>query len=434
MSLLDIIKNLFNNNKINTHVYCEDLHKIKGETTPLSVVLTDKNGNLLANKPVDIEINNVKYTRTTDENGIARLNINLNIGSYPVGVSFKGDDEYNKSTGYCRVFVTPKITVNNLNMKYSDGSKFTAKLTDINDNPLSGVNVSFKVNGASYTRATNNEGIASLNINLNPGDYNILTYAVDAVNSTIHIDKCATRMEGTDINKTFSEKVAYQCAVYDVNNNRVPGVVNITVNGKTYPRTPDAEGLYKLNINLNPGTYTIKAEFSEDSIHESCSVVNKIIVKNDPAPAPEPQKSRSEKILDEFEKYFGTCKYIDDALEKIQNRGYAFYFSDGYNMYDTIQKMANGQGANCFDSAEVFYHLAKGMNTKYGRNYEVWYLHVWCPVSGYDHIRLRLRSNGGSYFYRDPACVLDGGAISSNWCGTSNNILEVNPSWIYDGD
>ena len=59
MSLLDIIKNLFTNNKINTYVYCEDLHKIKGESTPLSVVLTDKNGNLLANKPVDIEINNI---------------------------------------------------------------------------------------------------------------------------------------------------------------------------------------------------------------------------------------------------------------------------------------------------------------------------------------------------------------------------------------
>lgn len=434
MSLLDIIKNLFNNNKINTHVYCEDLHKIKGETTPLSVVLTDKNGNLLANKPVDIEINNIKYTRITDENGIARLNINLNIGSYPVGVSYAGDDEYNKSTGYCRVFVSPKLTVHDLNMKYCDGSKFTAKLTDIEDNPLQGINVLFKVNGVPYTRATNNEGIASLNINLNPGDYNILTYAVTAVNSTIHIDKGATRMEGTDINKTFSEKVAYQCAVYDVNNNRVPGVVNITVNGKTYPRTPDAEGLYKLNINLNPGTYTIKAEFSEDSIHESCSVVNKIIVNPDPAPKPEPQKSRSEKILDYFESKAGICKYIDDALAKIQSRGYRFYFSDGCNIYETIDNVFNGDGANCFDIAEVLYHLAKGMNTKYGRNYEVQYLDVWCKVSGYDHIRLRLRSNGSDWFYRDPACVLDGGDITDNWCGTSNNILSVNPDWIYDGD
>lgn len=287
MSLLDIIKNLFNNNKINTHVYCEDLHKVKGETTPLSVVLTDKNGNLLANKPVDIEINNVEYTRITDENGIARLNINLNVGSYPVGVSFNGDDEYNKSTGYCKVFVSPKLTVQDLNMKYSDGSKFTARVTDNDNNPLPDIKVVFKIHGVPYNRVTDNKGIASLNINLNPGNYTILTTAIGVTASnTVNIEKGSTRMEGTDINKTFSEKVPYQCAVYDVNNRRVPGVVNITVNGITYPRTPDAEGLYKLNINLNPGTYTIKAEFSEDSIHESCSIVNNVVVNNDQTPAP----------------------------------------------------------------------------------------------------------------------------------------------------
>lgn len=287
MSLLDIIKNLFNNNKINTHVYCEDLHKIKGETTPLSVVLTDKDGNLLANKPVDFEINGVQYTRGTDENGIARLNINLNVGSYPVGVSFNGDDEYNESTGYCKVFVSPKLTVQDLNMKYSDGSKFTARVTDNDNNPLPDIKVVFKIHGVLYNRVTDNKGIASLNINLNPGNYTILTTTIGVTASnTVNIEKGSTRMEGTDINKTFSEKVAYQCAVYDVNNRRVPGVVNITVNGRTYLRTPDAEGLYKLNINLNPGTYTIKAEFSEDSIHESCSIVNNVVVNNDQTPAP----------------------------------------------------------------------------------------------------------------------------------------------------
>ena len=153
-----------------------------------------------------------------------------------------------------------------------------------------------------------------------------------------------------------------------------------------------------------------------------------------PEPQPEPQKSRSEKILDEFEKYFGKCEYIDDALEAIQGRGYSFYFSDGYNMYETIRRVANYEGANCFDIAEVLYHLARGMNSKYGRNYEVQYLDVWCPVSGYDHIRIRLRSNGGQWFYRDGAAVLNGNDITSNWCGTSDNILEVNPDFIYDGD
>ena len=246
--------------------------------------------------------------------------------------------------------------------------------------------------------------------------------------------KKATKIEGTDINMTYHDGTVYQCAVYD-DNGRVAGTVNLTINGRTYSRTPDVTGLYKLNLQLPAGNYTLTAAYVGDDTHLPSSVTNNITI-NEPAPAPtpEPQKSRSEKILDEFEKYFGECQYIDDALEKIQNHGYAFYFSDGYNMYETIRRMANYEGANCFDAAEVFYHLAKGMNTKYGRNYDVWYLDVWCPVSGYDHIRLRLRSNNGNYFYRDPACVLNGGDITDNWCGTSDNILEVNPDWIYDGD
>ena len=140
--------------------------------------------------------------------------------------------------------------------------------------------------------------------------------------------------------------------------------------------------------------------------------------------------SSSTPVLDLFESLFGKCEYIDDALAKIYNKGYSFYFSNGYNIADTIRRVKNGDGSNCYDIAEVLYRLAYDMNTKYGRKYEVQFLHVWCPVSGYDHIRLRLRSDGGYWFYRDGAAVLDGESITSNWCGTSDNILEVNPSWL----
>ena len=133
--------------------------------------------------------------------------------------------------------------------------------------------------------------------------------------------------------------------------------------------------------------------------------------------------------LDAFEKRFGKCEYIDDALAKIRGKGYAFYFSDKFTIQTTIDNIANGKGANCYDSAELGYRLAYDMNTKYGRNYTVQFLHVWCPVSNYDHIRLRLKTTG-DWFYRDPASVLDGGSVESNWCGTSNNIMEVNPSWL----
>jgi hypothetical protein len=138
------------------------------------------------------------------------------------------------------------------------------------------------------------------------------------------------------------------------------------------------------------------------------------------------------RLLNYFEDAFGVCEYIDEALERIQNKGYAFYFSDVYNVYQTVDNIKNGDGANCVDAAELFYRLALGMNEKYGRDYEPEYLDVWCPVSGYDHVRLRFKI-GDDYFYRDPACLLDGGDITDNWCGTSDNIIEVNPSWLIEG-
>lgn len=357
MGLLDIIKSILGKNKPNAQIYCTTLKKTYGQSEPLEIGLYDGKTPIASNKII-ININNKDYERTTDSNGIAKLNINLPVGTYKAYISFQ-NEAYNDVTAYTDVIIA----------------------TD-------------------------------------------------------------TYVDGIDLTKNEGDTTPYQCAVYRKDTNqRIKEEVTITINGVSYVRTADNEGLYKLNINLNKGTYKLKAEYKGNTTFNPSSITNNITINEapkppepTPTPTPTPQKSRSEKILDEFEKYFGTVKYIDDALAKIQNKGYAFYFSDGYNMYETIRRIANYEGANCFDAAEVFYHLAKGMNAKYGRNYEVWYLDVWCPVSGYDHIRLRLRSNGGSYFYRDPACVLDGGSIESNWCGTSNNILEVNPSWIYDGD
>ena len=330
-----------------------------------------------------------------------------------------------------------------LQKTYGEKEQLEIGLYD-NKTPITNTEVTITVNGIKYQRKTDSNGIARLNINLQAGQYQaILEFENNEYNQvktitdiTIKPQKQNTHMDGINLTMNQGDGSKYQCAVYNEQNQRIKETVNITVNGVTYNRKADNEGLYKLNINLNQGTYPIKAEYQGNEYYKPSHINNTITInpkKEVEQPKVEPQKSRSEKILDEFEKYFGTVKYIDDALAKIKGKGYAFYFSDGYNMYDTIVRIYKGQGANCYDSAELFYHLMLGMNTKYGRAYEPQYLHVWCPVSNYDHIRLRFKSNGQGYYYRDPASVLDGNSIESNWCGTSNNIIEVNPSFILDG-
>ena len=62
-------------------------------------------GKALANKPVTITLNNVKYNKVTDSNGQATINFKLKTGKYKVKYSFAGDDEFTASSGASKINV-----------------------------------------------------------------------------------------------------------------------------------------------------------------------------------------------------------------------------------------------------------------------------------------------------------------------------------------
>ena len=283
MGFIDFLKELFGNNKKNARLIIKDLSKTFGEKDQLEIALYEGNTPLI-DKAITIEVNGVKYSRKTDNNGIARLNINLAVGEYEAKIEFI-DEDYNYVNAYCKIKVTPVITTQDMKMTEHDGSQFIAIASSSTGVRLSGVKVIFNINGINYERITDMVGEAKLNINLGRGDYEITTtsYEISKKNK-IHIDekpKKVTRMDGVNINKAFSDKTAYQCAVYD-DTGRVGGTVNITVNGVTYPRTNDENGLYKLNINLPVGTYQITARYNGDNEHLPSQIINNIHIVPDP--------------------------------------------------------------------------------------------------------------------------------------------------------
>ena len=134
----------------------------------------DSNGKALANTTVKFNINGVFYTRVTDENGTAGLGIRLNPKSYVITA-------YNPATGEERannITVLPRLTAQDLSMKYLDGSTFNATLVDGQGKALAGANITFNVNGVFYHKTTNANGVASLNIRLMAGEY-IITSTYD---------------------------------------------------------------------------------------------------------------------------------------------------------------------------------------------------------------------------------------------------------------
>ena len=120
---------------------------------------------------------------------------------------------------------------------------------------------------------------------------------------------------------------------------------------------------------------------------------------------------------------------IDGALSLIDGNGYAGYSDDYYSNKTSIDRMADYDGINCTDSCHVFFNIAKHL-IKLGKYRKVECIHVGC-LSGVGHVRLRLQLNDGPWIYRDPASVLDGNGVTSNWC-MNGEYWATNPSWFME--
>ena len=159
-----------------------------------SVNLVDGQGNALANVVVKFIIGNTNYNIKTDANGVASLAINLKPGSYSIS-AVVNDARYESET------VTSAITVNtdalsiaaeDVNMTYQDGTAYEVQLVDSQGNPiaLAGQIIKVTIKDKTYNRKTDDNGIATLPINLNAGTYTITAeYDGNEINNTIVINK-----------------------------------------------------------------------------------------------------------------------------------------------------------------------------------------------------------------------------------------------------
>ena len=124
---------------------------------------------------VTFNINGVFYTRMINESGYAKLNINLAPGDYIITTDYNGCKAANN------VSVLPVMSAEDLDMKYRDGSKFKVKVIDGEGNKLANAFVTFNIHGVFYTRMTDANGEAKLNINLMAGEY-IITSSYNDLN------------------------------------------------------------------------------------------------------------------------------------------------------------------------------------------------------------------------------------------------------------
>ena len=265
----------------NVNLNISDIVMIYKDGTRMVAVLTDYKGNPIANATVYFTINGVTYVRTTDANGSASIGLNLGSGVYGASVYYNGSDMYDKVSKNITVTINPTVLADDLVKMYKNATKFSAKFTDSTGKALVNSDVRFNINGVFYTRTTDANGVASLAINLRPGDYILTAYnPVNGEQKGFNITVKSLIVQN-DLTKYYLNASRFQATIYNKDGSlAVNKNVTFNINGVFYIRTTDSNGVVSLAINLRPGDYIITTIFDGLDIGNKVTVLPTLVTKD----------------------------------------------------------------------------------------------------------------------------------------------------------
>lgn len=252
-------------------------------------------------------VNNTPYTLSYT-NGTGSLILkNLIYGNYTISAVFTKDN-------YQTVNVSENVEINsiktvleaeNVVMYYKDGTRFAVVLKDINGNPLANMDVIISINGRDYVKQSDENGTASLGLNLESKNYTVVTtfggnskYFGTRSNNTVSI---LSTLISKDIVKYYRNGTQFYATVLDFKGNPLANTtVMFNINGVFYNKTTDENGTAKLNIWLRPGKYiiTIFNLVTGEQAGNNVTVLSKIVENYDLVKYYKNASKFSVKILD----------------------------------------------------------------------------------------------------------------------------------------
>ena len=243
-----------NNIEVLSTILANDVVKFFRNGTQYCAKFLDGCGSPLVNASVIFNINGIFYKKQTDDNGMAKLNINLRPGVYILTAMHPDTLMYGSN-----ITVLSTILANDVVKFFRNGTQYCAKFLDGCGSPLVNASVIFNINGVLYKKQTDYEGIARLNINLFPGKYILTAMHPDGLMYGYNITVLST-IHGDDIVKFFRNGTQYCAKFLDgCGSPLVNASVTFNINGVFYKKQTDDNGMARLNINLFPGEYILTA-------------------------------------------------------------------------------------------------------------------------------------------------------------------------------
>ncbi len=249
----------------------------------------------VSDKNISLTVAGQKFISTTDNNGVAYFDLGLPQGNYSLSFNYPGNANYGSSSIKTQIEVYDGISSylsGPDNLVLSNGDLVNVTLLDSNKKPLVNESIYFSIDSNMYSSKTNEKGIATININITSGNYNVVYFfnktgykfqkgvfnaVIIANNQTILNPLTSSVTEG--MKDKFQVKLSVDGAILA---NRE---VIISINNRNYTKITDSEGVASITINLNGGTYTVTCYYLGDDKLKPSSisvplVINKRISTN----------------------------------------------------------------------------------------------------------------------------------------------------------
>ncbi|MDO5848815.1 MAG: Ig-like domain-containing protein [Methanobrevibacter sp.] len=260
-----------------TAISGSDISVPYGDSAEFEITLKNISGEPLADKTINVNFNGESKEVVTNDQGIAKLDIpnDLAPGKYEVNYSYSklGEKDYSYGSNYVTVNkAVLNVEANDMVKEPGDVKYFEVLVTNKNTIPVSNVNVNITVAGKSYIATTNDQGIASLKIELKVVGVYDITYRVcdnDKYSSDLGSNKIivnGTIIKGNNIDVEYGSDASYEASLTDAYGKPIAGKeIIFTIENDEISAVTDDNGIARIALpKLEPGSYNITYAYTPE--------------------------------------------------------------------------------------------------------------------------------------------------------------------------
>ena len=205
-----------------------------------------------------------------------------------VALNSEADGQVNEANHSPEIEDSPQVqtTIKSDDKNIVKGHEFSVTLSDNNSSPIANKSVAFTFNKVVSNATTDENGVAKLKINSNPGEYTV-KYSfsgegyVDCENSTRIqvIASSVSKIKAPSYTAYIGVTNTYTVTLTAGDTPLANRPVTFKLNGKTYSKKTNSKGQASININLAKGSYTLSYSYKGEQNINPVSGTSKITVK-----------------------------------------------------------------------------------------------------------------------------------------------------------